>query len=146
MNPIRLHPDHETAIREHGQRAYPHECCGFMLGRDENGQRHIAKVVPAMNDRGEEELHNRFTITPEAFMAADKTARAENLDVLGFYHSHPDAPARPSQYDLDHAWPIYSYVIVAIEEGNAANMTSWVLRDDRSQFDEQVIEVGASRD
>ncbi len=141
VNPIQLQPDHDTAIREHGQRAYPHECCGFLLGRDGDGRREISKVIPATNSRGEEELHNRFTITPEAFMQADKAARAEGLDVLGFYHSHPDAPARPSQYDLDHAWPVYSYVIVAIEEGASARMTCWVLKDDRSAFDEQVIEI-----
>lgn len=141
MNPIRIQSDHDTAIREHGQRAYPHECCGFLLGRDGDGHRDIVKVIPATNSRGEEELHNRFTITPEAFMAADKAARADKLDVLGFYHSHPDAPAQPSQYDLDHAWPVYSYVIVAIEKGTSAAMTSWLLLDDRSAFDEQPIEI-----
>lgn len=113
-----------------------------MLGRDEDGKRVISLVLPAVNSRGEEELHNRFTIPPEAFIKASKRAREEGLDVLGFYHSHPDAPARPSQYDLDHAWPVYSYIIVAIEKGSAAKMTSWLLKDDRSAFDEQSIEVG----
>lgn len=141
MNPIHLQPEHDTTIREHGEQAYPHECCGFLLGRDEGGKRIITKLLPQVNSRGEEELHNRFTITPVAYMKADKAARAEGLDVLGSYHSHPDAPSRPSQYDLDHAWPIYSYVIVAVEKGSAAKMTSWVLKEDRTAFDEQAIEI-----
>lgn len=141
-----LQPDHETAIRAHGERAFPHECCGFMLGRDEGEKRVIVRVEPALNTRGEEELHNRFEISPEAFMRADKAARAAKLDVLGFYHSHPDAPARPSQYDLDRAWPVYSYVIVAVAAGSAAAMTSWVLRDDRSGFDEQPIVIAKGND
>ena len=81
MRTFTVQPDHDTAIREHGQRAYPHECCGFLLGRDEDGCRRIVRVQPAMNSRGEEELHNRFSIPPQAFMKADKAARAEGLDV-----------------------------------------------------------------
>lgn len=141
MTPLQLTSDHEQAIREHGQRAFPHECCGFLLGRDDADARRIVKVIAAVNDRGEEELHNRFTIPPEAFMRADKQARAEKLDILGFYHSHPDAPARPSAYDLEHAWPVYSYVIVSVEDGKSAQMTCWVLQDDRSKFDEQTIAI-----
>ena len=75
-------------------------------------------------------------------MRADKVARSENLEILGFYHSHPDAPARPSQYDLDHAWPVYSYVIVSVPGGEPAKMTSWVLRDDRAGFDKQEQMIG----
>ena len=100
--------------------------------------------VVATNIRGEEELHNRFTISPQAFMQADKAARAADLDILGFYHSHPNAPARPSQYDLDHAWPVYSYVIVAVREGKPALMTSWLLENDRTKFNEQAIVISAN--
>jgi proteasome lid subunit RPN8/RPN11 len=142
MLQLHIQPDHDRAIRDHGRRAFPHECCGFLLGRDGDGGRIIDRVIPATNSRGEEELHNRFTITPEAFMAADKAARAAKLDVLGFYHSHPNAPARPSAYDLDHAWPVYSYIIVSVRDGEPREMTSWVLRDDRSGFDEQGIVIG----
>ena len=134
---IELQSDHDLLIRAHARRAFPHECCGFLLGRDEDGTRKIARVMEALNSRGEEELHNRFTITPDAFMRADKTARSEQLDILGFYHSHPNAPARPSPYDLDHAWPVYSYIIVSVRDGEPAEMTSWVLKDDRTGFDEQ---------
>lgn len=141
MNPLQIQPEHDQHIRDHGRRAFPHECCGFMLGRDIDGRRIILKVMAATNIRGEEELHNRFTISPEAFMKADKMARAGKLDILGFYHSHPDAPARPSQYDLDHAWPVYSYLIVAVADGEPAKMTSWVMQDDREKFNEQPINI-----
>lgn len=136
---LHLRPDDDAAIRAHGVRAYPHECCGFLLGSDEDANRRIVQALPATNIRGEEELHNRFTISPEAFMQADKAARAQSVDILGFYHSHPNAPARPSAYDLEHAWPVYSYVIIAVEAGHPAEMTCWVLKDDRSEFDEYQI-------
>ena len=72
-------------------------------------------------------------------MRGEKAAREKDLDIIGFYHSHPDAPARPSQYDLEHAWPWYSYVIVAIKSGEADAMTSWVLQEDRQTFGEEDI-------
>jgi len=93
----------------------------------------------ADNDREDEEQFHRFLITPEAYMQGEKTARRKGLDIIGFYHSHPNAPARPSQYDLDHAWPFYSYVIVSIMEKTADRMTSWILKDDRTAFDEEDI-------
>ena len=141
MDPIELQREHDQAIRAHGREAFPQECCGFLLGRDEAGVRRIVEVAAAVNLRGERELHNRFTISPEAFMAAEKRARASRLEILGFYHSHPNAPARPSQYDLEHAWPVYSYVIVSVRDGEPQQMTCWVLADDRSGFDEQRITV-----
>ena len=145
MQPLHLKPEHDTAIREHGQRAFPHECCGFLIGKTEDGAGRVVEAIPALNSRGEEELHNRFTITPRAFMQADKAARARKLDIVGFYHSHPNAPARPSQYDLDHAWPVYAYVIVSVLEGEPTDMTSWLLKEDRSAFDEQTIVVANVR-
>ncbi|MAE64537.1 MAG: hypothetical protein CMJ18_09735 [Phycisphaeraceae bacterium] len=141
MLPLQLLPEHDRTIREHGERAFPHECCGFLLGRDRDDGREVVEVAAALNSRGELELHNRFTIEPEAFMRADRAARAAGLDILGFYHSHPDAPSRPSQYDLEHAWPVYSYVIVSVAGGAADELTSWVLRDDRSRFDPQPVAV-----
>lgn len=139
---LELHPSHETAIRDHGQRAFPHECCGFLLGTADGDIRRVVKVVPATNSRGEEERHNRFTITPEASFRAEKAARTEKLDIIGHYHSHPDAPARPSAYDLDHAtWPRSSFVIVSVRGGEPKDMTSWVLEDDRSKFTEEPIQT-----
>jgi proteasome lid subunit RPN8/RPN11 len=141
MQPIQLQPEHDKAIRAHGVDAFPHECCGFLLGYDADDVRRIVRVTEAVNRRGAPEKHNRFTISPEAFLQAEKTARAEKLDVLGFYHSHPNAPARPSQYDVDHAWPVYSYIIVSVRDGVPEAMTSWVLQEDRSGFDPQPIAI-----
>lgn len=136
---INLSNELERAIREHGEETFPNECCGFMLGTANGDSRNVAELLPAYNDREEEAQYNRFLITSEAFMKGEKAARAKNLDIVGFYHSHPNAPARPSQYDLDHAWPWYSYVIVSIVDKTADKMTSWILAEDRTAFQEEEI-------
>lgn len=128
-------------IRGHGILTFPHECCGFLLGRPNGAVRRVTELLRAYNDREEEARHNRFLITPEAYMTSEKAARQKGLDVIGFYHSHPNAEARPSQYDIDHAWPWYSYVIVSVKDSSAARMTSWVLKDDRSAFTEEEIVI-----
>jgi len=112
-----------------------------MLGSVKGEDRTIAELIRADNDREDEEKYHRFLITPEAYMQGEKAARKKGLDIVGFYHSHPNAPARPSQYDLDHAWPFYSYMIVSIMDKSADKMTSWILKDDRSAFDEEDIAV-----
>ncbi len=127
------------AIRGHGEETFPHECCGFMLGEAKGENRRVAELLRADNVREEEAKHNRFLISPEDYLKGEKTARAEGLDVIGFYHSHPNAPAKPSQYDLDHGWPWYSYVIVSILDNVSDAMTSWIMADDRSRFDEEAI-------
>ena len=91
------------------------------------------------NQREESERYHRFLITPNVYLATEKYARTRELDIIGFYHSHPDAPARPSAYDMEHAWPWYSYVIVSVRKGSAAEITSWVMADDRSKFNEEAI-------
>ena len=137
---VRIAANDMAAIRAHGERAYPHECCGFILGRLDSAAKDAVRLEPAENAREDEAQRNRFLITPDDYRAADRIARAEGLDVLGFYHSHPDAPARPSEYDREHAWPWYSYVIVSVRNQHAEEMTSWELRDDRSAFDEEDVE------
>ena len=140
--PLIIYAQHDLEIREHGARAFPHECCGFLLGRLDGDTRRVMRVLPATNDRGEEERHNRFTITPEASFNAEKVARAEELDIVGHYHSHPNAPAKPSAYDLDHAtWPGSSFAIVSVRDGEPENLTSWLLADDRSEFHEETIKI-----
>lgn len=136
---IRLAGEHAAAIRKHGEETFPNECCGFILGTANGDSREAVELLAAYNDREEEAQYNRFLITSEAFMKGEKTARKKGLDIIGFYHSHPNAPARPSQYDLDHAWPWYSYVIVSIMDKTADNMTSWILAEDRSAFHEEEI-------
>lgn len=128
-----------AAIRRHGETTFPHECCGFILGLQNNGSKSVTQLSAADNAREDTAQHNRFLITAEMYLAADREARAQGLDILGFYHSHPNAPARPSEYDREHAWAWYSYVIVSVREGSARELTSWVLRDDRSAFDAEEI-------
>jgi proteasome lid subunit RPN8/RPN11 len=129
-------------MRAHGEETYPHECCGFMLGSAEEGLQRISEIRSQENERTDSR-ENRFVISPEQFRAAEKYARKAGLLLVGIYHSHPDSPARPSEYDRDHAWPWFSYVIVSVKGGKAAEANAWQLRDDRSGFDALVLEVDA---
>ena len=136
---IQLSKANDQAIRGFGEETFPNECCGFMLGTVAGDDRAVVELLPANNDRDDKNKFNRFLITPDDFMKGERAARKKGLDILGFYHSHPNAPARPSQYDLDHALPWYSYVIVSVMENAANAMTSWILAEDRSAFEEESI-------
>ena len=127
-------------IRTYGVERYPHECCGAILGKDHEKGREAVDLLPLVNRR-EDSPRNRFSLTPEDFRAAEKAARERGLELVGWYHSHPDHPARPSDYDREHAWPWYSYVIVSVEDRKPTQMTSWRLADDRTRFDPEEIEV-----
>jgi proteasome lid subunit RPN8/RPN11 len=127
-----------AAISRHGERTYPEECCGFLLGRSQDGETRVATVVPAANER-QDSRHNRFVMSPETVLAAHKEARAAGLSVVGYYHSHPDHPAVPSEFDREHAWPGLSYLIVAIRGGQMETAKSWRLRDDRERFEEESL-------
>ena len=100
------------AIRGHGRETYPHECCGFLVGR--NGE--VLELARASNAR-EDSPQNRYLIPPVEFVRVQREADARGLDIVGFYHSHPDHPARPSAFDREHAWPGYAYLIVAVDKG-----------------------------
>jgi proteasome lid subunit RPN8/RPN11 len=139
---IELTDEQLSEIRRHGERDYPFECCGLMLGRFENGNKAVAETYPISNAREEEAKRNRFLIRPQELMHGEKYAREKGLDVVGFYHSHPDDRAVPSQYDLEHAWPTYSYIVVAVDKGNAADLKSWEMESDRSRFNEEEILSG----
>ena len=131
---------HLSDIRAHGERDYPFECCGLMLGQFESdGRKVVTELYPISNAREEEAKRNRFLIRPEELVRGEKYARQKGLDVVGFYHSHPDDRAMPSQYDLEHAWPTYSYIVVAVEKGHAADLRSWEMENDRSRFNEEEI-------
>jgi proteasome lid subunit RPN8/RPN11 len=120
------------AIRRHGVDTYPNECCGALIGRDG-----VVTTTYALPNTTEEGPRRRFLVRPGDYREAEKRARAAGGDLLGFYHSHPDHPARPSQYDLDHAWPVFSYIIVSVHNGEPQDMTSWRLREDRTAFDQE---------
>jgi proteasome lid subunit RPN8/RPN11 len=123
------------AIGQHGTRTYPNECCGALLGvAGDDSRKTVWALLPLDNRRDGEAARTRFLVTAEDYRAAERTARDQGLEILGFYHSHPDHPARPSEFDREHALPWYSYVVVRIAGGAAQETTSWVLSDDRSQF------------
>jgi len=136
---IQLEEQHKNEMRAHGERDYPFECCGLMLGRFEDGRKQVRETYPISNAREEEAKRNRFLIRPEELMRGEKYAREKALDVVGFYHSHPDDRAVPSRYDLEHAWPTYSYIVMAVEQGRAADLRSWEMESDRSRFNEEEI-------
>jgi proteasome lid subunit RPN8/RPN11 len=127
---LRLEPGVATAIRRHGEETYPHECCGALVG---HGDRTTSVV--ALPNTTEEGPRRRFLVRPSDYRTAEQRAGELGGELLGFYHSHPDHPARPSQYDLDHAWPTFAYVIVAVAGGRATDMTVWYLKDDRTTFE-----------
>jgi proteasome lid subunit RPN8/RPN11 len=129
-------------IRAHGSETYPYECCGALLGRDSE-PREIVALFPLVNRR-DDSPRNRFSVSPQDVVDAEKSARSEGLDVVGWYHSHPDHPARPSQFDREHAWPWYSYIIVSVAEGKPEDMTSWRLNDDRCEFSPETISIKQS--
>ena len=132
--PLELRPGVEDGIRAHAREAYPYECCGALIGRDGAVQRTFA--LPNATDEGP---RRRFLVRPDDYREAERDSQALGLELLGFYHSHPDHPARPSQYDLDHAWPFFSYIIVSATAEGTGALTSWRLREDRSAFDEEPI-------
>ena len=137
---IQLTPEHRQEITAHGERDYPHECCGFLIGElGPSGVKLVSETVALSNAREESAQRNRFLINPDEFVQGERYAAAKGLDVIGFYHSHPDHPAVPSLYDLEHAWPVYSYVIVAVDGGRAGDLRSWKMQEDRGGFSEEEI-------
>jgi proteasome lid subunit RPN8/RPN11 len=142
---ITLASEHEEAIRRHGEAEYPHECCGLLIGRMEANPRRktVVEIYPVSNAREEEAKHNRSLILPDEYVRGERHARARGLDIVGNYHSHPDHPAEPSPFDLEHAWPTWSYVIVSVGAGQARDLRSWEMRADRSRFDEEEIAKGS---
>jgi proteasome lid subunit RPN8/RPN11 len=123
-------------IHRHLESGYPNESCGVMLGKDGV----VTEIVSADNQRTDS-ARNRYLIDPLAYIKIERDADKRGLQVLGIYHSHPDVAARPSQFDLDHAWPNFSYLIVSVCKDKAVESNSWLLREDRSQFDQETIEI-----
>ena len=129
-------------IHAHGVETYPHECCGALLGADGESSREVVELLPLANRR-DDSPRNRFELTADDVRQAEMVAEEKRLELIGWYHSHPDAPARPSEFDRDHAWPWYSYIIVSVQKGEPRDTTSWRLRDDRSGYDAEAIESEA---
>jgi proteasome lid subunit RPN8/RPN11 len=137
-SPLILTDAQKRQIEADGVSAYPNECCGILYGRDVDGRRVVERLEVVANAYEADEQFHRFSIGPADLMRAERSCKGGEL-VLGFYHSHPDHPARPSETDRLHGWPFYSYVIVAIHQRKPVDMTSWVLQEATEQFAEQAI-------
>jgi len=149
-----MNRDLAEGIRRHGAETFPYECCGALLGRDSASDgkvsapdeslvgtpREVLGLFPLVNRR-DDSPRNRFAVSADDVRDAEKAAREHGLEVIGWYHSHPDHPARPSDFDREHAWPWYSYVIVSVMKGEPADMTSWRLNDDRQNYSAEGIEI-----
>lgn len=130
-------------IHEHGQGAYPEETAGFLLGII-GEERRVREIILIANAREESARKNRYLIDPQDYLHAELEAERRKLDVIGVFHSHPDHPNAPSEFDRQWALPQFSYLITTIQEGKAVGSRSWRLADDRASFAEEVIEVRAS--
>lgn len=138
---LELSPELLAGIHDHGEEAYPDEGAGFLLGATDGERRLVRAILPLENSREEEARHNRYLLTPEDFLRGEQEAARQGLDLLGVFHSHPDHPNRPSEFDREWAMPWFSYVITSVQAGRAAGSRSWRLEEDRSSFFEETIEV-----
>jgi proteasome lid subunit RPN8/RPN11 len=124
-------------MNAHVEQAYPEEGAGFLIGED--GE--VREIVALSNSREEGARHNRFLFTPEDYLYAERKAESLGLNLLGVFHSHPDCPNVPSEYDREWAQPFFSYIITRVDQGKAVNSRSWKLLEDRSQYEEEEINI-----
>jgi proteasome lid subunit RPN8/RPN11 len=127
-------------IHAHGAQAYPHEGAGFLFGADAT-ERTVEAIFSLSNAREEAARHNRYLITPADYLKAEMEADRLGLRLIGVFHSHPDHPNRPSEFDREWAQPFFSYVITSVESGRALESRSWRLLEDRSRFEEEKIQI-----
>jgi proteasome lid subunit RPN8/RPN11 len=128
------------AIRRHGREAYPEECCGALVGTAEDGAARVTRIERIENSRrGERE--RRYSIDPLEYARVERSADSEGLAVLGFYHSHPDHPAVPSQYDRERGLPFFHYIVLAVAAGSPGEIASFVLSEDRGSFEREEIRL-----
>jgi proteasome lid subunit RPN8/RPN11 len=124
-------------MNAHVEKAYPEEGAGFLLG--EAGE--LKEILALSNSREDGARHNRFLFTPEDYLQAELKAEALGLSLIGVFHSHPDCPNIPSEYDREWAQPSFSYIITRVDNGRAVNSRSWRLTEDRSKFEEELIQL-----
>jgi proteasome lid subunit RPN8/RPN11 len=135
---LRLNDTLLDRLRHEGERSYPGECCGVLAGRPGNANE-VLRLLPVENQRTDDP--HRYLIGSDDLRRIEAEVGRMGLEVLGFYHSHPDHPAVPSRFDLEHAWPWYSYVILRVERGSATEAASWQLSDDRSSMQPETLDV-----
>jgi proteasome lid subunit RPN8/RPN11 len=138
---VRLTQANLRAVEAHGEATYPNEGAGFLLGRVSDGSVHVEAVLPIDNRRESAAQHNRYELGPRDFLRAEGEATRRGLDLVGIFHSHPDHPNRPSEFDREHALPNLSYLITSVEGGTAAGTRAWRLTADRARFEEDTLAV-----
>lgn len=124
-------------INAHVEEAYPEEGAGFLIG--DEGE--VKEILALSNAREDAARHNRFLITPEDYLKAELKADSLGLSLIGVFHSHPDCPNVPSEYDREWAQPFFSYIITRVDDGKVVSHRSWRLVEDRSKYDEEKIEI-----
>jgi proteasome lid subunit RPN8/RPN11 len=137
---LAIPPSVLQAIQSHGETAYPNEGAGLLLGKAIEGGKRLVDIYPLANEWAAGEQYHRYLITPQDMLRGENEAARRGLDVVGIFHSHPDHPAEPSNMDRDWALPWFSYVITSVQQAKAAVSRSWLLREDRSTFDEESIQ------
>lgn len=159
---LKLHSHHLQAIQTHAESTYPEECCGLLLGHPSGEAKTLIEVLPTENSWDDEAAdafqsiqrsaklesskRSRFAIAPTVMLKAQKDARDRNLEIIGIYHSHPDHPAVPSEFDQAIAWPKYSYIIVSVQDGLACDLKSWSLDDDQKFQLEEILTLSQELD
>ena len=142
MSRLVISPRHLQTIARHAMASYPEECCGVLIGRSLEDTTVVERLLSVGNER-QDSRHNRYLISPETVLAAQKEARGLGLEIVGYYHSHPDRPARPSEFDRENAWPWVSYLIVSLQGRKVADTRSWRLKEAHGSFEEEMIDQAA---
>ena len=147
---IQLNKEHLQIIFTHAESTYPEECCGVIFGHIYSDRKTVVEIIPTENAWNPDTASNfpdsnpdlsrkrRYTIAPQDMLQLQKSSREKNLNIIGIFHSHPDYPAIPSEFDRNCAWQEYSYIIVSVQKGKAGDINSWVL-DDRSGFQQEEL-------
>lgn len=138
---LRLSSELLSEIHAHGEASYPEEGAGLLLGTLAGDLRVVKSTMTFENAREEPARRNRYLLTPQDYLRGEGEAARLGLDVIGVFHSHPDHPNRPSEFDRQWAMPNLSYLITSVHAGEASGSRSWLLRQDRSNFDEETINV-----
>ena len=128
-------------IKEHVKKAYPHECCGLLIGKENNGNKEVVETC-SLTNLNKERANDRYEVDPKEYMKCDQDASKKKLSIIGIYHSHPDHPSRPSEFDANRAWECYSYMIIAIANGSEFEIKSWVYNESEKLFKEEEIKNG----
>ena len=128
-------------IHQHGEQAYPEEGAGLLLGETKGNEQQVREIVTLTNEREGDARHNRYQLSPQDYLMGEQLANRMGLDVLGVFHSHPDHPNQPSEFDRQWAWPNFSYLITSVVQGVAVESRSWRLNEDRASFSEEKVEV-----